>query len=310
MIYLALGDSMSIDAYTGVEGGGAVSQFHQHLGAGWTLEDHTRDGCCIAGVPTDRVGQIVTLTVGGNDLLGEERRHIADGFAGFQQEHLELLRSVRSANPEALFLVGNIYAPQFRLSATQAAGLERANEIVAANCRSVGACLVDIRAAFRGHEADYLCLDIEPSHAGATVIAGRFRALHSAHQALLAPAVAAALRALRYDPEAAPAYEGLSGGLVWSDEWSDELSQAVGTLTGDRRWLFRYVSAYRASLIRGTPDWRLSHPWEALQATHPDWPGFHPARRSGDLRGVLERDREEFVKELDDALGERSGDLE
>ena len=38
--YLALGDSMSIDLYTGVKGGGAVSQFHRWLGTTWTLDLH------------------------------------------------------------------------------------------------------------------------------------------------------------------------------------------------------------------------------------------------------------------------------
>ena len=39
--YLALGDSMSIDDYTGVAGGGAVNQFYRRLGDGWTLDDRT-----------------------------------------------------------------------------------------------------------------------------------------------------------------------------------------------------------------------------------------------------------------------------
>jgi hypothetical protein len=68
--YLALGDSMSIDAYTGVPGGGAVTQLFKRLqarnGEEWRLDDRTCDGCTIEGVarllplpPAD----LVTMTV-------------------------------------------------------------------------------------------------------------------------------------------------------------------------------------------------------------------------------------------------------
>ena len=46
--YLALGDSMSIDFYTGQPGGGAVTQFYKRLcerpGDCWRLDDRTADG--------------------------------------------------------------------------------------------------------------------------------------------------------------------------------------------------------------------------------------------------------------------------
>src|SRR6478672_1456416 len=47
-VYLALGDSISIDDYTGVHGGGAVSQLAHRLGA--ELVDRTRDGNTTHGV--------------------------------------------------------------------------------------------------------------------------------------------------------------------------------------------------------------------------------------------------------------------
>ena len=58
-IYLALGDSMSIDTYTGVPGGGAVAQLYRRLqarqdGLPWRLCDETYDGCTIAGIPLSR----------------------------------------------------------------------------------------------------------------------------------------------------------------------------------------------------------------------------------------------------------------
>lgn len=70
--YLALGDSISIDEYPGVAGGGAPSQLARKLGV--ELVDLTRDGNTTDGVLADLAGaptgaDIVTLTAGGNDLL-------------------------------------------------------------------------------------------------------------------------------------------------------------------------------------------------------------------------------------------------
>jgi lysophospholipase L1-like esterase len=74
-IYLALGDSISIDDYTGVRGGGAASQLARKLG--FDLVDLTRDGNTTQGVLADldrapAAAHVVTLTAGGNDLLGGE----------------------------------------------------------------------------------------------------------------------------------------------------------------------------------------------------------------------------------------------
>jgi lysophospholipase L1-like esterase len=74
-IYLALGDSISIDDYTGVPGGGAASQLARKLGL--DLADLTRDGNTTQGVLADLAraptsADVVTLTAGGNDLLGGE----------------------------------------------------------------------------------------------------------------------------------------------------------------------------------------------------------------------------------------------
>jgi hypothetical protein len=71
-LYLALGDSISIDDYTGVRGG-APSQLARTLGV--ELVDLTRDGNTTDGVLADLVrvpaaADVVALTVGGNDLLG------------------------------------------------------------------------------------------------------------------------------------------------------------------------------------------------------------------------------------------------
>jgi lysophospholipase L1-like esterase len=71
-VYLALGDSISIDDYTGVAGGGAPAQLALSLDA--DLVDLTRDGNTTDGVLADLARapdavDIVTLTAGGNDLL-------------------------------------------------------------------------------------------------------------------------------------------------------------------------------------------------------------------------------------------------
>ena len=73
MKYLALGDSMSIDTYTGVKGGGAASQFARRFPA-TEFQDLARDGATVPDVrrlldKIDGRPDIITLTLGGNDLL-------------------------------------------------------------------------------------------------------------------------------------------------------------------------------------------------------------------------------------------------
>ncbi len=173
--YLALGDSMSIDQYTGVKGGGAVSQFHKWLGESWTLDDRSVDMCRMRYVPTDGHGDVITMTIGGNDLLADLQRYLEEGLESFAEHHLSLLKAIRLINPNALFVVGNVYAPQSPLTEEMTQALEEANSAIEANILSVGAALANIRETFRGHEQDYLCYDIEPSLKGATVIADLFK---------------------------------------------------------------------------------------------------------------------------------------
>ena len=176
--YLALGDSMSIDLYTGVQGGGAVSQFYgwlKGLGQSWTLDDRTADMCRMKYVPASAKGDLITLTIGGNDLLAEHDRYLTEGLGSFADEHLDLLTRLRAGNPDAFLIVGNVYAPQTPLVDQLAEALDEANAIIAANIQKVGAHLADICCAFRGHEQDFLCHEIEPSLKGATVIARLFK---------------------------------------------------------------------------------------------------------------------------------------
>ena len=173
--YLALGDSMSIDDYTGVPGGGAASQFFRSLGDDWALDDRTYDGCQMGGVPTDGRGDLITITIGGNDLLLNRDQHLADGLSSFAVEHLQLLLAIHESNPGALLIVGDIYSPHAALPAADRLGLDAANAAIHANCSEVGARLAQIHDTFRGHEATFLCLGIEPTLQGAEAIAQLFR---------------------------------------------------------------------------------------------------------------------------------------
>jgi lysophospholipase L1-like esterase len=176
--YLALGDSMSIDLYTSVDGGGAVSQFYawlKWLGQPWALDDRTCNGCCMPQVPESATGHVITLTIGGNDLLFNQDDYLMEGLEAFASEHLHLLKGLRASNPNSLIIVGNIYAPQTPLRDELANALDQANAVIAENIQKVDARLADIRGAFRGREQEYLCLEIEPNHKGATAITGLFK---------------------------------------------------------------------------------------------------------------------------------------
>lgn len=175
-VYLALGDSMSIDAYTGVVGGGAARQFHTRLGSEWELIDWSRDGCRMKEVPTAHRGDLITLTVGGNDLLGNFTRAMSDGLDEFAAQHLRLLRALRDTNPNSSILIGNIYQPDSAVLRQYEHLLEEANARIQKNVNFIAATLVDIHAAFLGREAELLTLEIEPNLAGATAIAGLFEA--------------------------------------------------------------------------------------------------------------------------------------
>ena len=172
--YLALGDSMSIDDYTGVKGGGAVSQFFRTLGKHWSLDDRTFDGCLMAGVPRNGYGDLITLTIGGNDLLLNREKYLREGIDDFQREHAALLAGIRQANPHATLIVGDIYEPAILLCDVELDGLAAANTAIRENCDHVHAIMAPIHDTFQGHSGAYLCLGIEPTFQGATAIARLF----------------------------------------------------------------------------------------------------------------------------------------
>jgi lysophospholipase L1-like esterase len=189
--YLALGDSMSIDIYTRVQHGGAVSQLIRRLQGRqpeklhWRLDDRTLDGQVIAGVDFRRSphgpADLITITIGGNDLLQNMRRPPADFIPEFTAGYQRLMTGLRQAHAGARIVVGNIYHPQGELPPELAEGLELVNEFIGSESLVHDFRLADIHAAFLGHEDEYLTLGIEPSHAGATVIADLFERAADQH---------------------------------------------------------------------------------------------------------------------------------
>ena len=177
-IYLALGDSMSIDDYTGIQGGGAVHQFYEFLGDSWSIDDRTVDGCRIPDVLPDGHGDVITLTIGGNDLLCNIEQYLSEGLNGFAKEHLALLTSIREENPNALIMVGDIYHPDTETPDAVAETLSNANDIIHQNCQQVGVYVVPIHDTFRGNETIFLCQQIEPTFEGATAIAELFERIY------------------------------------------------------------------------------------------------------------------------------------
>jgi lysophospholipase L1-like esterase len=182
-IYLALGDSISIDEYTGVRGGGASSQLARRLGI--DLIDLTRDGNTtervLAGLEDAPVAaDIVTITAGGNDLLGGE---LPTGILGNLEE---IARRVQPLG--ARVIVNTIYDPSdgsddlgqlLGLSAMATLELRRrlnaVNEAIARLARAHEFLLADLEQLFHGHGVaspePWFVEVIEPNLAGATAIA-------------------------------------------------------------------------------------------------------------------------------------------
>ena len=193
-VYVALGDSISIDDYTGVPGGGAPSQLARRLAL--DLVDLTRDGNTTHGVLADlgrapAAADIVTLTAGGNDLLGGELPHAI----------LRRLREVADTIEPlgARVIINTVYDPsdgsneigRRELGLSRLATLElrrRLNVVnggVRALARERGFLLADLERLFHGHgvaSADsWFVHVIEPNLAGATAIADHW------HELLTAP---------------------------------------------------------------------------------------------------------------------------
>ena len=185
--YVALGDSISIDDYTGVRGGGAASQLARLLDA-TDFVDLTRDGHVTDGVLADlaRVPpepDVVTLTVGGNDLLmGRPARQIVDNVAAIAE---------RLAPFRAHTILNTVYDPtdgddelgQRALGLPPETRLEfdAVNAGIKDAAAAHGFLLADLEELFHGHgiasSDPWFVLEIEPNLAGASAIAARWHEL-------------------------------------------------------------------------------------------------------------------------------------
>jgi lysophospholipase L1-like esterase len=183
-IYLALGDSISIDDYTGVRGGGAASQLARKLGVDHV--DLTRDGNTTQGVVADlarapAAADVVTVTAGGNDLLGGD----------LPRAILRRLHQIAERiQPLAVRVVVNtIYDPsdgdndvgRRDLGLSRLATIELRRRLNAVNggiarlARERGFLLADLERLFHGHgvasDEPWFVQVIEPNLSGATAIA-------------------------------------------------------------------------------------------------------------------------------------------
>jgi lysophospholipase L1-like esterase len=188
-VYLALGDSISIDDYTGVRDGGAASQLARRLGA--ELVDLTRDGNTTHGVLAELarapMADIVTLTAGGNDLLGGELPR-----AILRRLH-QIAQRIQPLGPGVV--INTVYDPsdgdddvgRRELGLSRLATIELRRRLNAVNrgiaklAREHGFVVADLERLFHGHgvasnEPWYVDV-IEPNLAGATAIAEHWYAL-------------------------------------------------------------------------------------------------------------------------------------
>lgn len=183
-VYLAVGDSMSIDDYTDVDGGGAASQLARKLRI--ELVDLTVDGntthCVLADLARAPAGaDVVTLTAGGNDLLGGDLPR-----AILRRLH-QIAQRIEPLG--ARVIVNTIYDPsdgddivgRRELGLSRLAMIELRQRLNALN-RGIAELaaehdflLADIERLFHGHgvasDDTWYVQVIEPNLAGATAIA-------------------------------------------------------------------------------------------------------------------------------------------
>ena len=198
--YLALGDSISIDLYTGLEGGGAPTQFARLIGVE-KLQDATLDGCRtldmepvfekIEGTP-----DLVTVTLGGNDLLeavffreGGSALKVVASMADPILTRLEGIAD-RVSRYGATTLLNTVYDPTdgndrfaegIGLDPSVRCAFKALNLGIAEIAARHGFLLADLHALFQGHgfwSGDpWLVKTIEPNLAGATAIAAEWHRL-------------------------------------------------------------------------------------------------------------------------------------
>ncbi len=203
MNYLALGDSISIDDYTGIAQGGAVSQFARLLGA--DFQTLARDGRTTAGV-LEAWGEItlkpdiVTLTAGGNDFL-QGAWSVVNTQGNWDAVSAEPLANLEQiADNLGAFtcpvIINTLYDPTdgdnsvlgaFGMAADTAEQARTAfnalNNGIRALAARRGFLLSDLETLFHGHGAlsadPWIVSHIEPGLAGATAIANHWHTLYT-----------------------------------------------------------------------------------------------------------------------------------
>ncbi len=181
---LLVAQSLRRHRYTGVRGGGAPSQLARKLGL--DLVDLTRDGNTTQGVLADlaaapAAADVVTLTAGGNDLLGGDLPRAILRRLHQIAERIEPLG--------ARVIVNTIYDPsdgdndvgRRELGLSRLATLALRRRLNAVNsglvrlARQHGFLLADLERIFHGHGVastePWFVNVIEPNLAGATAIA-------------------------------------------------------------------------------------------------------------------------------------------
>jgi lysophospholipase L1-like esterase len=166
--YIALGDSMSIDDYAG--GNGAVRLLSQHLGMGF--ENLARDGATSSRViesqlpalwQSRKTPSLITLTIGGNDLLqayGQEA--LATGaLAKFRQNLPDILGQLRAKLGDVPILLANIYDPSDGTGNTVKMGLPvwttalewigQFNAVIESEANAHNCHFIDLHQRFLGH---------------------------------------------------------------------------------------------------------------------------------------------------------------
>ena len=189
-VYVALGDSISIDEYAGGPGRGGASllarnrddDFPEWAGRdlataapGTRFELLATDGATSATLMQAQLPEVVrlaaagavptlvTLTVGGNDVLREYGDTAAARAAGRRavDRVVEALGTLRSLADEATLVVGTVYDPSDGTGDATAVGLppwpevpaviEELNAGLVRAARENGARVADVHARFLGH---------------------------------------------------------------------------------------------------------------------------------------------------------------
>ena len=184
-LYLAVGDSLSIDAYAGPGLGAASLLFKNHhelypefrgsdlsnLNANCRLLNLAKDGgtidSAISAVESlQPLGSnvLATITVGGNDLLAglSDKSTFPDPWLGQFEEDLKyLLALILEKYPNSRVLVGNVYdvtdgtgiAQSRRWEAREfLPAVDAVNKIISRQARAIGnGFVIDINQHFLGH---------------------------------------------------------------------------------------------------------------------------------------------------------------